>query len=62
VTAGGSTTRTLYVGAYEEQLGSGSINYYSFAGKGVGLRRIGWPSGNGPLLSFLTKGSNAQYN
>ena len=47
VTAGGSTTRTLYVGAYEEQLGSGSINYYSFGGKGVGLRRSGWPSGNG---------------
>ena len=47
VTAGGTTTRTLYVGAYEEQLGSGSINYYSFGGKGVGLRRSGWPSGNG---------------
>jgi len=32
VTAGGTTTRTLYVGAYEEQLGSGSIkgsHYFS---------------------------------
>ncbi|MDQ2808148.1 MAG: hypothetical protein M3Z04_14730, partial [Chloroflexota bacterium] len=48
VTAGGTTRRTLYIGGlYEEQLGSGSINYYSFGGKGVGLRRSGWPSGNG---------------
>jgi len=48
VTTGGTTRRTLYVGGlYEEQLGSGSINYYSFGGKGVGLRRLGWPSGNG---------------
>ncbi|MDQ2808620.1 MAG: hypothetical protein M3Z04_17180 [Chloroflexota bacterium] len=48
VTAGGTTRRTLYIGGlYEEQLGSGSINYYSFGGKGVGLRRAGWPSGNG---------------
>ncbi len=49
VTAGGTTRRTLYIGGiYEEQLGNGSINYYSFGGKGVGLRRSGWPSGNGP--------------
>jgi len=48
VTAGGTTRRTFYIsGLYEEQLGSGSINYYSFGGKDVGLRRVGWPSGNG---------------
>ncbi len=48
VAAGGTTRRTLYIGGiYEEQLGSGSINYYSFGGKGVGLRRSGWPNGNG---------------
>ncbi len=48
VAAGGTTKRTLYIGGlYEEQLGNGSINYYSFGGKGVGLRRSGWSSGNG---------------
>ncbi len=48
VTAGGTTRRTLYIGGiYEEQLGSGSTNYYSCGGKAVGLRRSGWPNGNG---------------
>ena len=39
---------TLYVGGYEEELNSGAYTvYYSFGGKGVGLRRGSQGSSNG---------------